>query len=472
MNKTKIICTIGPASDSKEMFMQLVKNGLNVARINLSHGTRDYIKSLIDMIKEVREELGAPIPILMDTRGPEVRTKNFENGQIELIAGNEVILTTGDFLGTEKRFPITYENLAEELEIGQSILIDDGLIELEVTEIKGKDVTCKVLNGGIVKNHKGINVPRMDLNLPALKKEDISDLVWGINEGIDYVAASFIRSEKDVMFIRNLLDKNGGNHIHIISKIESQTGIDNIDEIIKVSNGIMVARGDLGVEVPSETIPRTQKNIINKCNHSGIPVIIATQMLDSMISNPRPTRAEVSDVANAIYDGTDAIMLSGETASGKYPIQAVKTMRKIAIETEREADYESMYRKIAQNLTNSVTNAVCFASCTTAKFVDASTIICPTYSGKTARLISMFRPESTILAPTMNPVTCRQLNMLWGVVPVILASEASADVLFFKATEVAKKKGVAKSGDKVVVTAGLPLNTKGSTNLMRVLVAE
>ncbi len=472
MNKTKIICTIGPASDSKEVFTELVRNGLNVARINLSHGTRDYIKKLIDMVKEVREELGAPIPILMDTRGPEVRTKNFVDGSIELEAGKKVTLTTGNFLGTAEKFPITYENLAEELTVGQSVLIDDGLIELEVVEIDGKDVVCEVLNGGIVKNHKGINVPRMDLNLPPLKKEDISDLIWGIGEGIDYVAASFIRNADDVKFIRDILDKNGGNHIHIISKIESQTGIDNIDEIIKVSNGIMVARGDLGVEVPSETIPKAQKHIIMKCNHAGIPVIIATQMLDSMINNPRPTRAEVSDVANAVYDGTDTIMLSGETASGKYPVEAVKIMRKIVLETEMEADYESMYKRIAEQLSNSVTNAVCFATCTTAKFVDAASIICPTYSGKTARLISMFRPEAAILAPTMNPVTCRQLNMLWGVVPVILASEASADVLFFKATEVAKKKGVAESGDKVVVTAGLPLNTKGSTNLMRVLVAE
>ncbi len=472
MNKTKIICTIGPASDSKEVFTELAKNGLSVARLNLSHGTRDYLKKLIDMIKEVRNELGLPIPILMDTRGPEVRTKTFENGQIALEAGNEVIISTGDFLGTAEKFPTTYDTLAEELSVGQSILIDDGLIELEVMSIVGRDIHCKVVNGGIVKNHKGINVPRMDLNLPALKKEDIEDLIWGIGEGIDYVAASFIRSKEDVEYVRNLLDKNGGNHIHIISKIESQTGIDNIDDIIEVSNGIMVARGDLGVEVPSETIPRTQKNIIRKCNRAGIPVIIATQMLDSMIVNPRPTRAEVSDVANAIYDGTDTIMLSGETASGKYPVEAVKTMRRIAMETECEADYKTMLDKIAAEQKSSVTNAVCFASCTTARFVDASTIICPTYSGKTARLISMFRPEACIVAPTMNPVTCRQLNMLWGVVPVILASEVSADVLFFKATEVAKKKGVTKSGDKVVVTAGIPLNTKGSTNLMRVLVAE
>ncbi len=469
MNKTKIICTIGPACDDKETFAKLVKNGLSVARLNLSHGTRDYMKKLIDMIKEVREELSEPIAILMDTRGPEIRTKNFVDGEATLVAGEKVVIKTGDFLGTKYQFSTTYDNLCNEVQAGQSILIDDGLLELKVIEIVEDEITCQVMNGGVVKDHKGINVPRMDLDLPSLKKEDEEDLIWGIGEGIDYVAASFVRNVNDVKYIRNLLDENGGSHVHIISKIESQTGVDNVGEIIRHSNGIMIARGDLGVEIPSERIPKLQKEIIIKCNHSGIPVITATQMLDSMIKNPRPTRAEVSDVANAIFDGTDTIMLSGETASGKYPVEAVKTMRRIAIEAEKNADYELMYKRISKSMVKSVTNAVSFATCSTAKLIGASTIICPTNSGKTARLISMFRPYSRILAPTINEVTCRQLNMLWGVIPVILDDENSPDILFFKATIVAKEKGIAKVGDTAVVTAGIPLNTKGSTNLMRVL---
>lgn len=472
MNKTKIICTLGPASDSKEVFTELVKNGLSVARLNLSHGSKAYRKKLMDMIKEVREELDVPVAILMDTRGPEIRTKMFVDGQAELVAGSEVRLCIGDFEGTAERFCITYEDLYKEVQVGATILIDDGLLDVKVVAIEGKEIVCEVQNGGVVKNRKGINVPRIDINLPALKEEDIEDILFGIEEGIDYLAASFIRNKEDVLAVRRLLDEHDGEHVHIISKIESQSGVDNIMEIIEHSNGIMVARGDLGVELPPEDIPKIQKEIIRKCNQAGIPVITATQMLESMGSNPRPTRAEVSDVANAIYDGTDTIMLSGETAAGAYPVEAVKTMKQVAIATEAAADFESIYQKISVTLEKSVTNAVSFATCTTAKHLNAACIICPTYSGKTARLISMFRPEAPILAPTINPVAQRQLNMLWGVKPVILKSESSADILFYKSTEKAKELGIAGKGDKVVITAGIPLNTKGSTNLMKVMEVD
>lgn len=471
-NKTKIICTLGPASDSKEVFTELVKNGLSVARLNLSHGGNEYRQTLIDMIKEVRGELNLPIAILMDTRGPEIRTKSFDGGFAKLVTGSEVRLCFGDFLGTAEKFCVTYDNFSKEVCVGTTILIDDGLIDIVVTKIEGDDVVCEVTNGGIVKDHKGINVPGMDLKLPILKEQDIEDIIFGINEGIDYLAASFIRNKEDVIAIRALLDANGGEHVHIISKIESQTGVDNIMEIIDYSDGIMVARGDLGVELPPEAIPMIQKSIIEQCNRSGIPVITATQMLESMIKNPRPTRAEVSDVANAIFDGTDAIMLSGETAAGDFPIDAVKTMKRVAIAAEATTDYETIYQKISNSLEKSVTNAVSYATCSTAKHLDAAAIICPTFSGKTARLISMFRPKSPILAPTINPVAQRQLNMLWGVYPILLKSESSADLLFYKSAEAAKQLGIAKSGDTIVITAGVPLNTKGSTNLMKVMEVD
>lgn len=469
MNKTKIICTLGPASDNRDVFTELVKNGLSVARLNLSHGSNDYRKQLIDMIKEVREELDEPVAILMDTRGPEIRTKLFENGQVELTSGNEVRLCIGDFEGTAESFCITYEDLYKEVSVGTTILIDDGLLDVKVKAIDGTDIVCEVLNGGILKNRKGINIPGIDVNLPALMPQDEEDIIFGIQEGIDYLAASFIRNKNDVLAVRKHLDANGGEHVHIISKIESQTGVDNIQEIIEYSNGIMVARGDLGVELPPEDIPKIQKKMIKDCNKAGIPVITATQMLESMIKNPRPTRAEVSDVANAIFDGTDTIMLSGETAAGSYPVEAVKTMKRIAISTEAEADYDSIYKKLAVTSERSVTNAVGYATCTTAQHIDAAAIICPTYSGKTARLISMFRPSVPILAPTINPIAQRQLNMLWGIKPVILKAESSADVLFYKGAEKAKEVGIAKPGDTVVITAGIPLNTKGATNLMKVV---
>jgi len=472
MNKTKIICTIGPASDNKVTFTELVQNGLSVARLNLSHEDNDYRLGVINMIKEVREELAEPVALLFDTRGPEIRTKYFVDGKVKLVAGEEVRLCVGDFEGTAERFCITYPNLYKETSVGTTILLDDGLLDIKVTAIDGKEIVCEVVNGGILKNRKGINIPGKDVDLPILTADDEIDLIFGIEQGMDYVAASFIRNKADLLAIRAHLDNNGGEHVHIISKIESQTGVDNIMEIIEHSDGIMVARGDLGVELPAEEIPILQKAIIAKCNQSGVPVITATQMLESMCNNPRPTRAEVSDVANAIYDGTDAIMLSGETAAGDYPVEAVKTMKRVAIKTEAQADFESIYKKITVSLEKSVTNAVSYASCTTAKHLGATAIICPTFSGKTARLISMFRPEALIIAPTINPIAERQLNLLWGVKPVILKAESSADLLFYKSARVAKNLGLVKAGDTVVITAGVPLNTKGATNLMKIMTVE
>ena len=468
MNKTKIICTIGPASDNKDTFTQLVKSGLSVARLNLSHGNQAYYKKIIGMINDVREELKTPVAILMDTRGPEIRTKTFIGGATELVAGKKTRISYGDFEGSADKFCVTYPTLHEDVQVGGSILIDDGLIELEVSEIDGTDVICTVKNGGIVKNRKGVNIPNIHLNLPAITAADESDLIFGIEQDIDFVAASFIRSSADIKVIRDHLDKNGGGGIKIISKIESQEGIDNIDEIIEVSDGIMVARGDLGVETPPEAIPHIQKLIVKKCNEADIPVIIATQMLDSMQKNPRPTRAEVSDVANAILDGTDAIMLSGESAAGKYPIESVRSMRKIAESAEITMDYQNLFSKIVNRREKSITNSVSHASCSTAMQLHAKAIICPTYSGSTARLISMYRPNVPIIATTSNPRVQRQLMMNWGVLPLLMDQQTSSDILFYKSVEKTKTLGLVSSGDLVVITAGVPLGITGKTNLMKV----
>lgn len=468
MNKTKIICTLGPSSDNKDTFKEMVLNGLSVARLNLSHGDQSHYKTIIEMIKEVREELDIPVAILMDTRGPEIRTKTFVNGKVTLEVGHTITICHDDFVGDETRFCINYPNLHQDVRIGSSILIDDGLIELEVTAVHDGEIICLIKNGGVVKNHKGINVPNVSLDLPALTEKDISDIIFGIKEDIDYVAASFIRKKEDVMFIRNLLDENGGKEVKIISKIESQEGVDNIDEIIAISDAIMIARGDLGVETPPEIIPHTQKMIIAKCNEAEIPVITATQMLDSMVNNPRPTRAEVSDVANAVLDGTDAIMLSGETAAGKYPVESVRMMRKIAITTEKTSNFQNLFKHIINTKVKSVTNAVSYSSCTTAVHLGAKAIICPTYSGNTAKLISMFRPNVPILATTANYKAQRQMMLYWGITPILMKQETSSDVLFYKSVEKAKQLGFVKPKDIVVITAGVPLGVAGNTNLMKV----
>lgn len=472
MNKTKIICTIGPASDSKEVFTELVKNGLAVARMNLSHGNQAYYTQNIKMIREVEKELDTPIAILMDTRGPEIRCKTFENGKVELVTGKEIAISYGDAVGTAEAFCITYPDLHKDVKKGNTILLDDGLIELEVSKIKGETVYCIVKNGGILKNKKGVNVPRVSINLPTLTGDDESDIIFGIKNDIDYVAASFIRRREDVENIRNLLEKNGGSDIKIISKIENQEGLDNITEIIEASDGIMIARGDLGVEIANELIPAKQKMIIQACSAAEKPVITATQMLDSMINNPRPTRAEVSDVYNAVIDGTDAIMLSGETAAGQFPIEAVKTMRKTAIAAENTIDYKKTFKQISKIKRRDITNAVSYSTCSTAMQLDASLIICPTFGGSTARMVSKFRPSTPILATTANQKICRQMKLYWGVMPRMLQEETSNDILFYKSMKLAKDKDLVKENDLVVITAGIPMGKPGYTNLMKVQVVD
>ncbi len=469
MRKTKIVCTIGPTSESKEMFSNLVKSGLNVARLNFSHGDHDEHLQRIKMIKEVREELNLPVAILLDTKGPEIRTGKFANEAVELVEGQEFILTTEDIAGDETKCSITYDSLPGDVKKGDKILIDDGLIELEVIEIlNDKEIRCEVKNGGTVKNKKGVNVPGVKINLPAITAKDISDIEFGIKNGIDFIAASFIRKADDVHAIRRILEVNNAHEVQIISKIENQEGLDNIDEIIEVSDGIMVARGDLGVEIPTEMVPLAQKTMIRKCNEAGKPVITATQMLDSMMRNPRPTRAEVTDVANAIFDGTDAIMLSGETAAGKYPLEAVQTMANIAERTEQSLDYEGILRRGADNKQASVTYAVSHATCTTAHDLGAAGIISATSSGFTARMVSKFRPKAPIIAATTKEEMVRRLILIWGVQPVLIGDAKSTDEIFDLSVEKAIEQGYIDNGDLVVITAGVPVGVSGATNLIKV----
>lgn len=473
MKRTKIVCTIGPASEKKEIFEQLVKNGLNVARLNFSHGSHEEHQKRIDMIKEVRQELNQPIAILLDTKGPEIRTGNFDAPVYFLEQGQTFTLTTRQILGNKEMCSISYEDLPKDVVIGDRILIDDGLIELEVLEIKDlTDIVCLVKNGGEIKNHKGVNVPGVKVNLSAITEKDISDIEFGIRNEIDFIAASFVRKPEDVLAIREVLERNNAFDIQIISKIENQEGIDNLDEIIKISDGIMVARGDLGVEIPTETMPIVQKNMIKKCNQEGKFVITATQMLDSMIRNPRPTRAETTDVANAIFDGTDAIMLSGETASGAYPIEAVKTMSIIAAATERELDYIGLInRKDLQS--DNVTRAMSHATVWTAHDLDVSAIITATHSGHTARSISNLRPKSPIIATTVSEAVRRKLAIWWGVESFVIEQGNNTDDLFEDSIQVAKDNGLVHDGDMVVITAGVPIGIAGTTNMLKVhLVGE
>lgn len=473
MRKTKIVCTIGPASQSKEVFLNLVKNGLNVARLNFSHGDHEEHLGRIKTIKEVRKELDIPIAILLDTKGPEIRTGKFAKESVQLVEGQEFILTTDEeVVGDETKCSITYDKLARDVKKGDKILIDDGLIELEVIEIANdKEIKCEVKNGGTVKNKKGVNVPGVKINLPAITTKDIKDIEFGIKNGIDFIAASFIRKADDVHEIRRILEKNNAHGIQIISKIENQEGLDNIDEIIQVSDGIMVARGDLGVEIPTEMVPLAQKTMITKCNIAGKPVITATQMLDSMIRNPRPTRAEVTDVANAIFDGTDAIMLSGETAAGKYPVESVKTMANIAERTEQSLNYEEILQKRAAYKETSVTYAVSHATCTTAHDLGASAIVSATSSGFTARMVSKFRPKAPIIAATTKEEILRRLILVWGVKPVLINDANSTDEIIESSINKAKEYGYIKNGDLVVITAGVPVGVSGATNLIKVHIA-
>ena len=471
IKRTKIVCTLGPASDKEEILRELVKSGLNVCRFNFSHGSHQEHKERMDLVKKVREELGQPVAILLDTKGPEIRTGNFDEPEVLLEEGQKFTITMKDVVGNKEMCTVSYKGLVNDVVPGDTILIDDGLVGLKVEEINGDDIVCIVENSGIVKNHKGVNVPGVKINLPALTEKDIKDIEFGISEGIDYIAASFVRKASDVLAIREVLENNNATHIQIISKIENQEGIDNIDSILQVSDGIMVARGDLGVEIPTPEIPIAQKMMIKKCNQLGKPVITATQMLDSMMRNPRPTRAEVTDVANAIYDGTDAIMLSGETAAGKYPVEAVKTMATIAKRTEETLKYNELLKKRKiEDVT--VTNAISYATCTTSADLNAKAIISFTTSGHTARMVSKFRPQAPIIATTEDEGVMRRLALVWGVYPVKTSHVGSTDEVVANSIESAKEKNYLDNGDLVVITAGAPNGISGTTNLIKVHTIE
>lgn len=474
MRKTKIVCTMGPSTADDNVLRQLMLSGMNVARQNFSHGDHESHKKVFEQVKRIREELGLPVASLLDTKGPEVRVKQFAGGKAELKTGADFILTTREVEGNEEMVSITYKNLAGDIDVGTRILADDGLIEFKVADIAetegGCDIVCKVVHGGILSNNKSCNFPGVKLSMPYLSERDKSDILFGIETGFDFIAASFVGTDDDIMEIRKLLEDNGGSDIKIIAKIENQEGVDNIDDILRVSDGIMVARGDMGVEIPFEEIPRIQKVLIEKGYRAGKQVITATQMLDSMIKNPRPTRAETTDVANAIYDGTSAIMLSGETAAGLYPVEAVRTMAKIAETTENNINYAKRFRDRHEVMSENVTNAISHAAVTTALDLKAKAILTVTKTGSTAKFLSKFRPNRPILSCTTSERTWRQLNLSWGVVPLMAEEKQSTDELFAHAVDCAQKKGLLETGDLVVITAGVPLGVSGTTNLMKVHV--
>ena len=464
MKKTKIVCTLGPASESKDIFKQMVLNGLNVVRLNFSHGTHEEHQKRIDLIKEVRQELDLPVSILMDLKGPEIRTGSFSSPNVFIEEGQIFTLTSKELLGDKNICSVSYKGLPDDVRVGDRILIDDGLIELEVIEIKEKtDVVCRALNRGNISGNKGINIPGANLSLPALTSKDRSDIEFGIKNGIDFIAASFVRKAEDVLAIKEILEERDASHIAVVSKIENREGVNNLKSIIAVSDAIMVARGDLGVEIPAEELPMIQKNIIKKCNRVGKPVITATQMLDSMIRNPRPTRAEVSDVANAILDGTDAVMLSGETAIGKYPVEAVKTMSNIAIKTEMDVNY----RKNIKHNDTSITDAISSATCNIAMDLNASAIITATTSGHTARMVSKFWPSQIIVAVTSDERVQRKLSLSRGVYPILKPFQDSTDDMINSSIEKALEAKLIKQGDLVVITAGVPVGIQGTTNLIK-----
>ena len=470
MRKTKIICTLGPASDSEQVIRELMLAGMNVARLNFSHGSHEEQKGKADLVKKVREELDLPVALLLDTKGPEIRTGDLENGKVELKKGQSFVLTTEDITGNEGMVSISYKDLVKDVKPGDSILIDDGLIGMKVSKVTEKEIFCVVENGGVISNKKGINVPGVSLSMPFISQKDYDDIIFAIEEGFDYIAASFTRTADDILEIRKILEKKNCEHIKIIAKIENLQGVENIDDILRVSDGIMIARGDMGVEIPLEDVPVIQKKLIQKIFETGKPVITATQMLDSMIKNPRPTRAETTDVANAIYQGTSAIMLSGETANGQYPVEALKTMVKIAVRTEADIDYDARFKRRTIMDRPDITNAVSHATCTTAVDLHAAAIITVTKSGRTVGMVSKHHPGCLIIGCCMDDYVCRQLNLYWGVQPLLLEKEEEAEVLFSRAVEAAERAGLVSRGDLTVLTAGVPLGVTGTTNLIKVQV--
>lgn len=468
MRKTKIICTIGPASESEDKLRELMLAGMDVARFNFSHGSHEEHKKKFARVVKVSGELKLPVATLLDTKGPEIRLRDFADGKAELKEGQKFILTTEEIMGDSSKASITYKNLKNDIKEGMSILIDDGLIEMSVEEIRGEEIICTVINGGWVSNHKGVNVPNAVLSMPYINDADREDIIFGCEMGYDFIAASFTRCKEDILEVRKIL-KEHNSAMKVIAKIENMQGIQNLEEILSVSDGIMVARGDMGVEIPLEEVPVLQKKMIKMAEEQGKHVITATQMLESMIKNPRPTRAEVTDIANAIYDGTTAIMLSGESAAGLYPVESVKTMAKIAERTEKDIDYTSRMKKRIGRIISDVTAAISHATCTTASDLNAAAIITVTMSGFTAEKISKYKPCCPIIACAVNPRVCRQLNLVWGVVPVLIEKEENADDLFEQSARAVKDAGYVKKGDVAVLTAGVPLGVAGNTNMLRVI---
>lgn len=470
MRKTKIICTLGPAVESEEMLEALINEGMDVARLNFSHGSYEEQGRRIALVRKMRKKCHKPVAILLDTKGPEIRIGTFKKGKIELAADQIFTLTSKEVEGDQYKVSITYPLLYKDIDIGTTILIDDGLIEMTVVSIKDGDICCIVKNGGIISNHKGINIPGVHINMPYMSKKDQMDILFGIQHGVDFIAASFVRSEADVMLLRKFLKENGGEDINIIAKIENKEGVGNINKIIEASDGIMIARGDMGVELPGEEVPIIQKMIIRKASKAGKQVITATQMLDSMINNPRPTRAETTDVANAIYDGTSAIMLSGETAVGKFPIKTLKTMVKIAERTERDINYKERFFEYKKTANVDITDAIGHATCTTAYDLNSPAIVTVTKSGRAAKMISRYRPGCSIIGCTTSKRVSRQLSLSWGVIPLLIEEKDDVFELFDYALQASKEEGLVKTGDKIVITSGVPIGKSGTTNMMKVQV--
>ena len=472
MRRTKIICTLGPAVDSEDMIRTLIRTGMDAARFNFSHGSHPEHLARLNMLKAVRDAMGRPVATILDTKGPEIRIKSFETKTITLEPGDPFTLTTEDVTGNQGWVSVTYPQLHEELQPGQEILIDDGLVAIRVERIEGTNIVCTVENGGTLSANKSINIPGVHIQLPALTEKDIDDIRFGVENDFDFIAASFVRRAADVEAVRAVLHDCGGDDVKIIAKIENQEGVDNLDEILEAADGIMVARGDLGVEIPAARVPILQKQMIRKGLQAGKPVITATQMLDSMMRNPRPTRAEVSDVANAVYDGTGSVMLSGETAGGKYPVEALTAMVGIVTETESAIDYWKQFQKQRVLPASNINDAITHTCCLTAKDLDAKAILTATNSGRSARMICRFRPACPIAALTMHEKVRRQLNISWGVTPYLTGEVTSTDRIFSLSAEVALKERLVENGDTVVITAGVPLGKSGSTNLIKAQVID
>ncbi len=467
MRKTKIICTIGPASDNEETLREMFKAGMNLARLNFSHGTHAEHKEKFDLIKKVRADMNLPIAIMLDTKGPEYRIRTFKDGKVELKEGDTFTFTTDEVEGTKERVSVSYKGLIDNLEVGDRILVNNGLVVFEVKQIAGNDAICTVVNGGVLSNQKSMNFPNKVLDQPFLSEQDKSDILFGIEQGIEFVAASFVSTRDDVLVLREFLDSHGGKNIDIIAKIENRAGVDNIDAICEIADGVMIARGDLGVEIPAVEVPAVQKHLISRCRMLGIRVITATEMLESMITNPRPTRAEISDVANAVYDGTSAVMLSGESASGKYPVEAVRIMAETVEFTEKQIHYTKRFRNTEFTAKNNM-DAISHSVCTMAVDVNAKCIVVNSLSGRTARMVSRFRCPVDIIGMTNSVTIWRKLNLSWGVTPILSAKYENMTEMFDNAIRKAKEAMNLQPGDNVVLTGGTMNGTSGNTNLIKV----